>query len=47
MPGHARAGLMRPQHLTPMLVAPERRPFALTRPEAARLGQQARKEEAR
>jgi len=47
MPGHARAGLMRPQHLTPMLVAPERRPFALTRPEAARLAQQARKEEAR
>ena len=47
MPGHGRAGLMRPQHLTPMLVAPERRPFVLDRPEAARLALQARREEAR
>jgi len=46
-PGHGRAGLMRPMHLTPMLVAPERTPFALARAEAARLAQQARLEEAR
>ena len=44
MPGHGRAGLMRPNHIMPMLVAPERRPFALTRPETARLAQQAREE---
>ena len=46
-PAHSRGGLMRPEHLTPMLVAPERRPFALAGPEAARLAQQARQEEAR
>jgi hypothetical protein len=49
MPGHSGAGLMRPNHLALMLVAPERRPFALSKPEAARLARraQAPPEEAR
>ena len=40
-PAHARAGLMRPTHLTPALAAPERGPFALSKRDAARLAQQA------
>jgi hypothetical protein len=46
---HGRDGLMRPNHLAFMLVAPERRPFALSKPEAARFARQpqARAEDAR
>jgi hypothetical protein len=49
MPGHTRSGLMRPNYLTMMLVAPERRGFALSKPEAARVTRpaQARVEAAR
>jgi hypothetical protein len=36
-PDHARAGLMRRAHVPLALVAPERRPFALSKAEAARL----------
>jgi len=34
---HGRAGLMRPVHATPTLVAPERKPFTLSKPEASRI----------
>jgi hypothetical protein len=38
---HGRAGLMRPVHATLTLVGPERKPFTLSRPEAARFARQA------
>jgi hypothetical protein len=45
--GHARAGLMRPTHGPLALVAPEPRPFALSKAEAARLARQPEPEGAR
>lgn len=45
--GHARAGLMRPSHVPRALVAPEPRPFALSKAEAAHLARQAEPEGAR
>ena len=39
---HGRAGLMRPVHATLTLVAPERKPFTLSKPEALRLARLAR-----
>ena len=44
---HARAGLMRPAHVPLALVAPEPRPFALSKAEAAHLARQAAPEGAR
>jgi hypothetical protein len=45
--GHTRAGLMRPTHVPLALVAPEPRPFALSKAEAAHLARQAEPEGAR
>ena len=44
---HARAGLMRSAHVPLALVAPELRPFALSKAEAAHLARQAAPESAR
>ena len=45
--GHTRGGLMRPTHVPLALVAPEPRPFSLSKAEAARLASQAAQDGAR